>query len=470
MTHFRPYQVELVTNLRRSFAGGNKRIVLCAPTGAGKTIMFTYMAVEHAKKGGKVLILTHRGELLKQAAKGLQSAQMITPKLKVVDHENPFSIGMVETIYRRTESLKDFLASRTLVICDEAHLENFTKLFEYISPTAAVIGATATPYRKHSQNCLSEFYTDLIQSVDTPDLIEQGFLSRAITYSVPINLKGLKKTGDDYDTAQYYVENKTYEGVVENYLRHSPNEKALLFSSNVASSKQVCKEFNLRHIKALHIDGGTPDYERAEILDWFANTPNAVLCNCGVLTAGFDQPDITTIILYRATTSLPLFLQMCGRGSRVTETKRTFKILDFGMNVERLGFWQMPRIWSLKKQAKREKAKGAPPMRTCEDCGALIPAKVKICPECGHEHIQEKKRNESVILEQLLELPKGKRNKFAKTASFEVKVEMCKAKLVHPLFVCRTFKFKEEMKEFQKAMGYKQGWLHYNKDVYEKLQ
>ena len=73
--------------------------------------------------------------------------------------------------------------------------------------------------------------------------------------------------------------------------------------------------------------------ERDRILGWFENTKGAVLCNCGILTAGYDCPDIEVIILYRATTSLPLFLQMVGRGSRVTDVKREFTILDFGNNT-----------------------------------------------------------------------------------------------------------------------------------------
>src|SRR5690625_5481532 len=93
--------------------------------------------------------------------------------------------------------------------------------------------------------------------------------------------------------------------------------------------------------------------ERKEVLDWFDCTDDAALCNCSVLTTGFDQPDIETIILYRATTSLPLFLQMCGRGSRIHPGKKHFNILDFGENINRLGFWEEPRTWSLEKEDRK---------------------------------------------------------------------------------------------------------------------
>jgi len=153
----------------------------------------------------------------------------------------------------------------------------------------------------------------------------------------------VKLRGNDYDLSGVYEENRTYEGVVKNWKRHTPGTKTLLFAANVDASKRVAREFCANGIEAKHIDGNTSAAEREAALEWFASTDDAVLCNCGILTAGFDQPDIKTIILYRATTSLPLFLQMCGRGSRTAPGKTHFTILDFGNNIRRLGHWERPR-------------------------------------------------------------------------------------------------------------------------------
>jgi len=458
----REYQNSIVSSIRAQIRAGKRRVVMCAPTGAGKTAMFNYMVTRHLERGGKALIVTHRLELMKQAAKAYgRKAEPISGDLTGNLH-----IGMVETISRRVHHLERFLKTRSMVIFDEAHLDPFTKIFPYISPDTIVIGATATPYRKASQTCLSEFYEAMVQEVDTWQLIEMGFLAKAISYAVPINLSGAKQSGTDYDTKEIYAKTELFRGVVDNYLKRVQGEKTLLFASNVESSKEVCQEFNERGITARHLDGGTNAKERERILDWFASTPDAVLCNCGVLTAGFDQPDVKVVILYRATTSLPLFLQMCGRGSRVTPSKKEFTILDFGNNIARLGFWEQPRKWSLFKQPKRTKEKGAPAIKECPACGALLLASLHACNVCGYQFpVNELERKYA----ELQLLPSYDRNKLAILADLAGKIEMCKRKLVHPLFICRHLKSKEEMRFFQKEMGYKKGWLHYNKEIYEQL-
>ena len=67
MIQLRDYQQEYIQSLRQSILSGKKRLILCAPTGAGKTVMFSFMVKNHLEKGGNVLVLTHRGELLNQA-------------------------------------------------------------------------------------------------------------------------------------------------------------------------------------------------------------------------------------------------------------------------------------------------------------------------------------------------------------------------------------------------------------------
>ena len=315
--------------------------------------MFTFIASNTIRNNGNVLILTHRSELLKQSGSTFEKfdlqPEFITAGSKP-DLSARLHVGMVETIYRRIDELKEFLLSKTLIIIDEAHVSSFTKLFEHLNKSSIVIGATATPYRKGKDvQSLSDFYTDLVQEVDTPDLIQLGFLCKALSYGVEIDTKGLKTTGEDYDTKKYYEETKMYQGVVDNYKRLTPNKKALLFASNVKSSQQVCDEFIQNGYDARHIDANTPDEERTRILTWFEHSVDGILCNCGILTAGYDCPSIEVVILYRATTSLPLFLQMCGRGSRPTEYKDSFYILDFGNNIQRLGFWEERRKWSLSK-------------------------------------------------------------------------------------------------------------------------
>ena len=106
----RDYQERYITELRNSFVKGNKKVVLCAPTGAGKTIMFSYMTRNSFTKGNKVLILTDRKELFSQSDSVLtklgMNPQLIKPSENVDFNESLF-VGMIQTIMRRIDLLKE---------------------------------------------------------------------------------------------------------------------------------------------------------------------------------------------------------------------------------------------------------------------------------------------------------------------------------------------------------------------------
>ena len=468
MIQLREYQQKIIDSLMVSIRNGNKRLILCAPTGSGKTLVFSYMVSEHVKKGGKVLILTHRSELFKQSTKTFLNFGLEVEKIdagSIPDLSKNLHVAMIETIARRSVDYENFISERTMVVIDEAHLTTFNKIFDYINPKTFVIGATATPLRTGKQPCLSEFYTDLIQEVDTPDLIKQGFLCNALTYGVPMEVKGLKKVGDDYDTKKYFEENKTYKGVVENYLRLVAGKKTIIFASNVESSKQVRDEFIASGIEARHIDGATPDKERSEALEWFKNTPTAIICNCGILNAGYDEPTIEAVILYRATTSLPLFLQMVGRGSRTAKDKQSFYLLDFGNNVQRFDFWETRRFWDLKKAEKRNTI-GASPVTDCKNCGAIISNKAKGCDYCGYA-LPEK---EVFDADEIAELKLLTTAQLMNDSDIYEKVKLVKSGLLKAFYVLHQLKTKDEAVLFCKLMGYKDGFLYQNAHRFKIFQ
>jgi superfamily II DNA or RNA helicase len=108
----------------------------------------------------------------------------------------------------------------------------------------------------------------------------------------------------------------------------------------------VYEAFKKKGYPVKHLDSTYSDKERYEILDWFHNTKDAILTSVSILTHGFDEPEVETIILNRATKSLTLYHQMIGRGSRTTPTKKQFNIVDLGNNARRFGLWQMPIDWN----------------------------------------------------------------------------------------------------------------------------
>jgi len=466
MFELRPYQQKTIQSLKQKISVGLKRIIMCLTTGGGKTVMFCYMISKALEKKKRCLILTHRTELLTQAGGTLSQfnlkPEIVNPKNNKLDFTKSLYIAMTKTVLSRiskekqAEQYKDWLKSFELIIIDESHLQDFNSLFEYINISTYVIGATATPERKENQTSLDEFYQDIVNEISITELIELGYLAKPNSFGVSIDLSKVKTKAGDYDNemlGNLYNETKLYDGVFDNYQRLTPNKKAIIFSPSIKASLKLVDELQNKGLPIKHIDANSKD--RAEILQWFKNTQNALLSNVGILTAGYDEATIEVVILYRATKSLPLFLQMVGRGSRTTPVKDSFTILDFGNNITRHGFWEENREWSLKKV---EKKKGLAPVKDCK-CGALLRLSLMKCPYCGFDFPTPKvKETIEVILEKLekndLRLFK-QFEKFIKLEKLQTDKGYKKGWLTH------QFKTTDDFYDYEKYKNYKTGWAKF---------
>jgi superfamily II DNA or RNA helicase len=473
MIELRKYQNESIFELRKNILNGTKKNILCAPTGAGKTVMFTYMVSRAIEKQKKCLIVTDRTELLTQAGGTLEKFGIkpieIKPNKKLNSLNGIIYLGMAQTLKRRIKDnmYVDFLAGLDLIIFDEAHKQEFNELFPYISDKTIVIGATATPYREGNQKSLHEFYMSIVEVTTIQKLIHEGFLARPHTYGVKVDLSSVKTKGGDYDqdqVAKVYDEVKMYHGVFENYIKLTPNKKAIIFASNVESSKQLVNDFKTKGLPIEHIDGTTPQGERKKILEWFKNTPNALISNVGILNAGFDDPNLEVVILYRATKSISLFLQMCGRGSRITETKKDFTILDFGNNIHRHGFWEQTREWNLKKKKKKE---GVAPVKDCPECSAILPARLMECPECKHIFQKTEKEEEEELIIELSKLTYQQIQNEIKTADFKKLEQIALAKNYKKTWIYYHLKTEKDLFDYARYKGYDKKWVDYQLQIRE---
>lgn len=467
MIKLREYQEKSINALRKSMKRGVKRMVLCAPTGAGKTIMFCYMVSKAVEKSKKVLIVTDRIELITQAGGSLEKFGLkpieIKAGRKIKSFNGVLYTGMAQTLKRRVkkEEYQDFIRSLDLIILDEAHKQSFNFLFPYISNDTIVIGATATPHRDKNQETLEDFYQEIVEVCSISELINLKFLSKPISYGVKVDLSGVRTKGGDYDAktmGDKYDEIELYHGVYENYMRVTPNKKAIIFAPNVKASMTLVEDFKQKGLPIEHLDGETPKKKRKEILKWYDETPNAMISNVGILNAGFDQPDIEVVILYRATKSLPLFLQMVGRGSRTTETKDEFTILDFGNNIKRHGFWEEDRVWSLKRPEKKE---GEAPIKECPECFYMLPASVMQCPNCDHIFEKSEKEKEDEVIAKLQKLTYSQIKDEIKTADFKKLNQIQKAKGYRKQWIYHQLKTEKDLKDYAIFMGYHQKWVEY---------
>ena len=464
----RPYQSDLIQEVRSKFSKGNKRVILCAPTGAGKTVIFTKIVVDTIEKDmfARVLIITDRIELFKQTFSSLSKAGA-DPEFygAKTDWKKPITsrcvVAMVETIKRRNKTGKLNIGDFKLIIIDEAHKGNFLPIFD-IWPNAFVIGATATPIATDKKKPLKNFYHDIAFKVDIPDLIPEGYLSQVQNFKmVPFDTSKLSfdsRKGDfsDKSLSAAFSTPQVYDGVHEMYERHGKGKKTIIFCVNIAESEKVAELLG-----AFIVTSKSSKEEREWNLTQFHNSKDGVMVNCGILTTGYDHPPIECVIMLRATVSLPLWLQCCGRASRISPNKERFIIIDMGDNIDRLGRWEDERDWVtwFKNPPKPGQVRPAP-SKECPKCKSIIHARVMQCEFCGHIfEAKEKEFAEGDIIE-VNPTPTHLKNRYISDLSPKELLELVQAKKYKFGFavrVCRS-KGEEFMRMYGHLAGYKHGW------------
>lgn len=273
---------------------------------------------------------------------------------------------------------------------DSMYLAMIKKLRER-NPDMVVIGLTATPYRL-GMGLLTEgpifddIYFDMTKMDDFVKLIDDGFLSDLI----PIRMKNsfdLTKIKMQYGEFQEKSLDEnlnrdeiTQQIVLESLPHIEDRKKGLCFCVSKSHAENMASRFNEMGVVADFIHSDLTKDEREEKLAKLARGEIKLICNVGVLTKGFDQPDIDFIIMARPTQSTSLYVQMAGRGMRVAVGKINCMILDFAGNTIRLGPVNDPLI-----PQPKGKQKGEPPIRICSECETVNHASAKFCKFCGHE-------------------------------------------------------------------------------------
>ena len=347
-----PFQENTVTSILAELKknGKNFNLLYQLPTGGGKTVIFSEIAKQYISEWKeKVLILTHRIELSVQTSKQLSAIgvnnKIINSEVKTLEDQDEFQcfIAMVETLNNRLHDDENFIKDVGLVIVDEAHYNSFRKIFQFYE-NANILGVTATPLSSNRALPLNDNYHKLIVGESISNLIEGGYLSDAETFTYDVNLHGLKigSNGDFTVSSSELVYGNYFmqEKLLFAYEEVAIGNKTLIFNSGIETSQRVEEMFKKRGFDIRHLDSTFSDKDRKDVLAWFKEKPDAILTSVGILTTGFDEPTVQTIILNRATRSLTLYHQMIGRGSRRLPNKSVFKLIDLGNNVRRFGVWQ----------------------------------------------------------------------------------------------------------------------------------
>jgi len=428
MIRLYPYQNTLVSRIRESMAAGHKSIVVQSPTGSGKTVIFSYIVSEMLKRGKRALIITDRIELLNETGGtlsefGIHAAEIVAGHRREPDTGNVF-IAMSETLRRRVGKWPRFFRSFDVVIVDEIHRQGFNWTAGQF--TGYVLGFTATPVRSGKMRQLGADYADLILGPQVPELIRDGFLVPDRYYGVKgVDMDGVRVSSlGDYredDMFNRYDKREIYTGAVDNWRRICQGSMTLGFGVNIIHVARLAAEFNAAGVGARFVTSDlSPESEhfeewrelrrlyggeRGAVLAAWRRREFPVLFNAGILTTGYNVREVETILISRSTVSLPLWLQILGRGSRTYPGKQYFNVLDFGDNSSRLGYYNQMREWSL--WHKQSKGGGAPPVKECKKCKCYVFATLRECPFCGYVFPVEKtvKVAELVAVDYTAEVP-----------------------------------------------------------------
>ncbi len=323
--------------------------LIALPTGTGKTIMFATFA---RQMGAATLILVHRDELVQQAVEAFGVVWPEAPVGVVKAGRNEWqTTGKGERPQVVVASVQSLHARRLatiprnrfgLVIVDEAHhaaADSWAAVLDHFKPRF-ILGVTATPERVDGKGLAERFGDRPLYSYPLRRAIDDGQLVRLIQYAVETdaNLDGVSSRAGDLavgelaDAVNTAARNRV---VVEAYQKHAAGRRALAFTVDVQHAHDLCEAFTAAGVRAAVVSGETEPDLRRSILSDFRSGLFDVVCNCAVLTEGFDDPGISAVLMARPTCSRPLYVQCVGRGLRKAPNKTDCLVLDYVDNSRR---------------------------------------------------------------------------------------------------------------------------------------
>tara|TARA_Y100001938_G_scaffold131656_1_gene189010 strand:+ start:4009 stop:5478 length:1470 start_codon:yes stop_codon:yes gene_type:complete len=310
-------------------------------TGLGKTEIFTQLL--KTWENGRCLVIAPYVELISQAAKKIF---LRTGEQPGIEQAKNWSI---ETPWGRSKYVvasKDSLTSRTppryerirdvgLVVVDEAHLSITPKWKEmldfYRNDGAKVLGVTATA-KRHDQKAMLNIYDKCVYQYGIADAVKGGWLVPAKTHCVQLeslDLKDVSTTntvmGKDFNQKELnslLEDSETIMEIADVTARETRGEKTVVYCSSVQEAKLVAERLvDSYGIPADWIASDTSKctpQRRREVMRSFQEDPDGLthVCNVGILTTGWDFPDLRNIVMARPTKSRALYTQIFGRGTR----------------------------------------------------------------------------------------------------------------------------------------------------------
>ncbi len=478
MTILRPYQKIIYEEIPRRLKLGPVLVQSPARSGKSKIISATSDRIQRANKIS--LVLTHRDKIKRQLVDHCQAIAIDATTDHIYIELGKCYVAMNQTLIKRPYILSQLeaAAGSLVILTDEAHRGDFNKTFD-ILPKALRIGFTATPAWKWAK-FLPKYYKSLIHGPQVGSLIETGNVTPIEYYEMKsADLDQLKKGSNGEFTEQsnqfVFDNSKLYDGLF-NELPKFAFSKCIIFCASKKSADLLTDQLTAHQYKATKYYSGIKQYELARFTE--LNECN-VLVTVSALSEGFDHPPIDFNVLWRATTSLPLFIQMGMRGATPYAGKHKTTVLDFGGNNSRFGgrnnimALTMDRDWNALWQSPEvlpKMSNGVAAIKNCNACDFILPALARSCSNCGYIYpVLEVmlKEGELVRIEHDLQAIRDQANSLTgrRISTLEPSELALYAKERDKKAFCmRVAKAKAVTNpdfavDYGKAMGYSRGWV-----------
>jgi ATP-dependent helicase IRC3 len=384
----RLYQREAIDAVIAARRAGTKRMVVCLPTGAGKTVIFSHLARLATRQ---VLVLAHREELLAQAvdklARALEGTRVVGLERGTSRAPADAKVLVASLRSLHPDRIGNALAGRDigLIIYDECHHapadDNVRVLrtigvFEPDWP-GTLLGFTATTMRGDGKG-LDSVFERIVYSKTLPDLIESGFLVRLKGFRIATaaDLTRLSARGEDFadDELAEAVDIQERNALVARSIQElARDRRTIAFCVTVNHARNLSRALNHVGVPAGIVHGEMSSADRSRVLAEFRDGRISVLANVAVLTEGFDDPGVSCIAMAKPTRSEGLYAQCVGRGTRLAEGKRDCLILDF-VDVSELSLCTLPSLFGCPRDLDLRGDDASTAARTWQQIQLDVPA------------------------------------------------------------------------------------------------
>lgn len=392
----RPFQAEAIDGVRRELRT-HRAVLLQSPTGAGKTVMASFMMSSAVSRGGRPWFVCNRDFLVDQTSKTLARVGLehgVIAAGRSFNPHRPAQVCSVDTLKNRLGRIP-LSAYPSVLIFDEAHhsaAAGWAKIIDHFAG-AKVIGLSATPQRLDGKG-LDKQYQALVLGPSVAWLIEQGYLSRyrAFAPTMP-DLDGVTVRAGDYAKEELGAamdKPKLVGDIVHHYKQLAHGKRAVYFCVSIEASKHLAEEFRRQGIRARHLDGSDLTDVRKAAARAMAAGELEVITNVDLFGEGYDLAaqagcDVTieAVGLCRPTKSVAMYMQQVGRCLRPKDDEAI--ILDHAGNLMAHGLPDEERTWSLEGivKGKKKAAPTVPTPRMCHSCFAAFAPNLRACPHCG---------------------------------------------------------------------------------------